>query len=149
MIILTFKKVYLIHGKQRLEWLWVFQPWFLPWYVGVTADLKPPLPRRFGLPYQTSFWASFVSYLVTNRCPLSDGLLVTNSIYKIFADVLFHHNTTFLIKDKEKQPFRFNSSAFIIASRALYARIKCEQTTVFELLKLFQKILASSNANQH
>ena len=28
MRILTFKKVYLIHGKQRLEWLWVFQPWF-------------------------------------------------------------------------------------------------------------------------
>ena len=28
MRILTFKKVYLIHAKQRLEWLWVFQPWF-------------------------------------------------------------------------------------------------------------------------
>ena len=41
MRILTFKKVYLIHGKQRLEWLWVFQPWFLSWNTGVTADLDP------------------------------------------------------------------------------------------------------------
>ena len=24
----TFWNVYLIYGKQRLEWLWVFQPWF-------------------------------------------------------------------------------------------------------------------------
>ena len=31
MRILTFKKVYLIHGKQRLEWLWIFKPWFLSW----------------------------------------------------------------------------------------------------------------------
>ena len=28
---LTFKKVYLIHGKQRLEWVWIFKPWFLSW----------------------------------------------------------------------------------------------------------------------
>ena len=41
MRILTFKKVYLIHGKQRLEWLWVFQPWFLSWNAGVVADLDP------------------------------------------------------------------------------------------------------------
>ena len=31
-----FKKVYLIHGMQRLEWLWVFQPWFLSWNAGTT-----------------------------------------------------------------------------------------------------------------
>ena len=31
MRILTFKKVYLIHGKQRLEWLWIFKPSFLSW----------------------------------------------------------------------------------------------------------------------
>ena len=73
-----------------------------------------------------SFWASFVSYLVTN------------SICKLSVDVLFNHNTTFLNKGKEKQPFRSNSAAFIIASRTVYARIRCEQTTAFELLKLLQ-----------
>ena len=75
--------------------------------------------------------------------------LVTISIWKLFADVLSYHNTTFLSKGKEKQPFRSNSAAFIIASRQVYARIKCEQTTAFELLKLFQLIFASSDANQH
>ena len=39
---------------------------------------------------------------------------------------------------KEKQPFRSNSAAFIKASRAVYARIECEQTTAFELLKMLQ-----------
>ena len=47
MRILTFKKVYMIHGKKRLEWLWLFQPLFLSWNVGVLADLDPP---RFGTP---------------------------------------------------------------------------------------------------
>ena len=41
-------------------------------------------------------------------------------------------------KGKEKQPFRSNSAAFIIASRTVYARIKCQQTTKFKLLKLLQ-----------
>ena len=31
--------------------------------------------------------------------------LVTNSICKLFVDVLFNHNTTFLNKDKEKELF--------------------------------------------
>ena len=35
-------RIYLIHGKQRLEWLWVFQPRFLSWNAGITADLNPP-----------------------------------------------------------------------------------------------------------
>ena len=78
------------------------------------------------LPTKLSFWASFISYLVTN------------SICKLFVDVLFNHNTTFLNKGKEKQPFRSNPAAFIIASRTVYARIRCEQTTAFELLKLLQ-----------
>ena len=77
-------------------------------------------------PTKFSFWAPFVSYLVTN------------SICKLFVDVLFNHNTTFLNKGREKQPFRSNSAAFIIASRTVYARIRCEQTTAFELLKLLQ-----------
>ena len=47
MRILPFKKVYMIHGKQRLEWLWVFQPWILSWNAGVLADLDP---ARFGTP---------------------------------------------------------------------------------------------------
>ena len=55
---------------------------------------------------------------------------------KLFADVLFNHNTTFLNRGEEKQPFRSNPAAFIIASRTVYARIRCEQTTAFELLKL-------------
>ena len=67
MRILTFKKVYLIHGKQRFEWLWVFKPWFLSWYAGVTANLDPPRiwtpgpnpladmdpPSQIWTPYQT------------------------------------------------------------------------------------------------
>ena len=53
----------------------------------------------------------------------------------LFIDVRLKHNTTFLNKDKEKQPFR---SAFIIASCTVYARTKREQTTAFELLKLLQ-----------
>ena len=69
--------------------------------------------------------------------PLPNVPLVNNSIWKLFADVLFYHNTTFLSKGKEKQPFRANSAAFIIASRTVYARIKCEQTAAFELLILF------------
>ena len=83
-------------------------------------------PNRTGKKKKLSFWASFISYLVTN------------SICKLFVDVLFNHNTTFLNKGKEKQPFRFNSAAFIIGSRTVYARIRCEQTTAFELLKLLQ-----------
>ena len=68
--------------------------------------------------------ASFVSHLVTN------------SICKLFVDVFFNHNSKFINKGKEKQPFRSNSAAFIMASRTVCARIKCEQTTTFELLKL-------------
>ena len=60
---------------------------------------------------------------------------MTNSICKLFVDVLFNYNTTFLTKGKEKQPFRSNPAAFIIGSRT-YARIRCEQTTAFEQLKL-------------
>ena len=63
-------RIYLIHGKQRLEWLWVFQPRFLSWNAGITADLNPPrifdppvqirwriwTPlRRFGPPTKLSF----------------------------------------------------------------------------------------------
>ena len=73
-------------------------------------------------PTKLSFWTLFVSYLVTN------------STCKLFVDVLFNHNTTFLHKGKEKQPFRSNSAAFIITSRTVYAR----QTTAFELLKFLQ-----------
>ena len=123
MSILTFKKVYLIHGKQRLERLWAFQPWFLSCNAGVTADAD--LPSHLDPPNKLSF----VSYLVTN------------SICKLFVDVLFTRNTTFLNKGKKKkktQPFRSNSTAFIIASRTVYVRIRCEQTTAFELLKLLQ-----------
>ena len=83
--------------------------------------------RRFGPSYQT--------FLLSILCII----LVTNSICKLFVDVLFNHNTTFLNKGKRKnQPFRSNSTAFIIASRTVYARIRCEQTTAFELLKLLQ-----------
>ena len=41
-------------------------------------------------------------------------------------------------KGKEKQPFRSNSAAFIIAGRTIYTRIKCKQSTTFEPLKLLQ-----------
>ena len=52
-------------------------------------------------------------------------------------------------KRKQQQPFRSNSTAFIIVSRTVYARIRCEQITAFKLLKLLQEIIASSDANQH
>ena len=92
--------------------------------------------RRFGPLFHTFLLASFVSYLVTN------------SICKLFVDVLFNHNITFLSNDKNKQPFCSSSATFIIASRTVYSRIKCE-TAAFEPLKLLQYILASSDANQH
>ena len=46
-------------------------------------------------PTKFSFWAPFVSYLVTN------------SICKLFFDVLFNHNTTFLNKGREKTAISF------------------------------------------
>ena len=105
---------------------------------GPLTDLDPPpppSPRPNPLtdmtpsladldPYQTFLLASFVLYLVSN------------SICKLFVDVLFNHNTTFLGKDKDKPPFRSNSAPYIIASRTVYASIKGVQTTAFELLKL-------------
>ena len=80
--------------------------------------------RRFGPPYQT--------FLLSIVCII----LVTNSIWKLFVDVLFSNNTTFLNKDKEKQPFRSISAAFIIAGRTVYVGIKYKQATAFELFKL-------------
>ena len=86
------------------------------------TDMTPSLADLD--PYQTFLLASFVLYLVSN------------SICKLFVDVLFNHNTTFLGKDKDKPPFRSNSAPYIIASRTVYASIKGVQTTAFELLKL-------------
>ena len=103
---------------------------------GVPTDLNPPVQirwriwtslRRFGSPFKLSFEASFVSYLVTY------------SICKLFCQCSFQsqHNIS-SIKVKKNQPFRSNSTAFIIASRTVNARIRFEQTTAFELLKLLQ-----------
>ena len=89
----------------------------------VSQRIWTPL-RRFGPPppHQT--------FLLSNLCII---------YYKLSVDVLFNHNTTFLNKGKRKnQPFRSNSTAFIIASRTVYVRIRCEQTTAFELLKLLR-----------
>ena len=47
--------------------------------------------RRFGPSYQT--------FLLSILCIV----LVTNSICKLFVDVLFNHNTTFLNKGKKKK----------------------------------------------
>ena len=56
-----------------------------------------------------------------------------------FLSMFFSITTQhFLNTGKKKQPFRSNSTAFIIASRTVYAGIRCEQTTAFELLKLLQ-----------
>ena len=38
------------------------------------------------------------------------------------------------VKKKQQQPFRSNSIAFIIASRTVYARIRCYQTTAASAL---------------
>ena len=95
------------------------------WHLNETRveaeDMDPPF-ADLDSPTKLSFWTLFVSYLVTN------------SICKLFVYILFNHNTTFLNKGKEKQPFRSNSAAFIIASRTVCAR----QTTAFELLKFLQ-----------
>ena len=87
-------------------------------------------PSGFGPPYQTFLKASFVSYLVTD------------SICKLFYRCYFQSQdniSSIKVKQKnkqKKQPFRSNSTAFLIASRNVYARIRCEQTTAFELLRL-------------
>ena len=53
-----------------------------------------------------------------------------------FLSMFFSITTQhFLNKGKKKQqqqPFRSNSTAFIIASGTVYARIRCEQTTAFD-----------------
>ena len=67
--------------------------------TGITADLDSPL----------QIWTPLPNFTFKHR-------LVTNSIAKFFVDVLFNHNTTFLNKGEEKQPFRSNSAALIIAS---------------------------------
>ena len=95
-------------------------------HPSISVSRRGPRSQILTPPTKLSFWASFVSYLVTN------------SICKLSVDVPFNHNATFLNKGKEKQPFRSNSAAFIIASRTVYARIRCEQTIAFELLKLLQ-----------
>ena len=59
-------------------------------------------------------------------------------LFGSFLPIFFSIKTTFLSKGKEKQSFRSNSAVCIIASRPVYAIMKCEQTTAFELLKLFQ-----------
>ena len=57
-------------------------------------------------------------------------------LYHIWLLILIQHSS---IKVKKKsQPFSSNSTAFIIASRTVYAKIRCEKTTAFELLKLSQ-----------
>ena len=72
---------------------------FNPMKTGITADLDSPL----------QIWTPLPNFTFKHR-------LVTNSIAKFFVDVLFNHNTTFLNKGEEKQPFRSNSAALIIAS---------------------------------
>ena len=112
------------HFAPVSQWIWTLRG-FGPPPVHIRWRIWTPF-AGLDSPTKLSFWASFISYLVTN------------SICKLFVDVLFNHNTTFLNKGKEKQPFRSNSAAFIIASRTVYARIRCEQTTAFELLKLLR-----------
>ena len=92
--------------------------------AGVTADLDPP--SQIWTPYQT-FLLSIVciifGILVFCRCSLQSQ----------------HNISSIKVKQQtKKQPFRSNSTAFIIASLTVYARIRCEQTTAFELLKLLQ-----------
>ena len=78
-------------------------------------------------PSELSSLASFVPYLVT--------IIPSESFVSMFSSITTQHS---LIKGKEKQSFRSNSAAFIIASRTVYARTKFKQTTAFELSKLLQ-----------
>ena len=137
---LTYKEVYLTHGKQILEWLWVFQPWFLSW---MSVSHRIWTPRGFGLPGPNSL-ARYMDP-PSQICSPLPKFPFKHLLYHIwwrilfssfFVDVLFNYNTTLLNKGKEKQPFGSNPAAFIIASRAVYARIRCEQTAAFKRLKL-------------
>ena len=78
MRILTFKKVYLIHGKQRLEWLGYFSPDFSPGMPvsqrchildrggpNPLADMDPPFADLDPRPYQT-FLLSIVCIIFGN-----------------------------------------------------------------------------------
>ena len=61
-----------------------------------SADMDPPFQ-----PYQT--------FLLSILCII----LVTNSICKLFVDVLFNHNATFLNKGKRKKEKKKRNSHFI------------------------------------
>ena len=64
-----------------------------------------------------------------------------NFPFKLFCRCSFqsqHNISSIKVKKQQQQPFRSNSTAFILASRTVYASIRCEQTTAFELLKLLQ-----------
>ena len=106
----------------------------------VSQRIWTPPPSKSAQRIWTPPFQPYQTFLLSILCII----LVTNSICKLFVVFLFNHNTTFLNKGKKKrnkkkkQPFHSNSTAFIIASHTVYARIRCEQTTTFELLKLLQ-----------
>ena len=84
------------------------------------ADLDPPLPN---VPFKHRLYHTW-------------SLILFGSFLPMFFSITTQHSS---VKVKpEKQPFRSNSAACILPSRTVYAIIKCEQTTAFELLKLFQ-----------
>ena len=89
MSILTFKKVYLIHGKQRLERLWVFQPWFLSWNAGVIADTDL---KRTQKQVKMGYSVSIYKTLWNNFCSFSrdfvHGTRWTSPPFYIFVSVM-------------------------------------------------------------
>ena len=107
--------------------------------AGVTADLDP---LRIWTPRSKSasgYGPPFADLNPLPNFPFKHHTWSLILFASFFVDVLFNHNTTFLNKGKKKnQPFRSNSTAFSTASRTVYARIRCEQTNEFELLKFLQ-----------
>ena len=66
------------------------------------------------------------------------SLILFASFLSMFLSITTQHSSIKVKQIQKKQPFRSNSTAFIIASSTAYASIRCEQTTAFESLKCLQ-----------
>ena len=127
-----------------------------------TSDALWHFKGTFQWHFDENFWLPGIYYLVHLRpCPVSQRIWTPlprfgtplpnfpfkHRLYHIWWRILFSSFLSMFfsittqrssIKAKKHQPFRSNSVAFIITSRTVYARIRCEQTTAFEPLKLLQ-----------
>ena len=75
-------RIYLIHGKQRLEWLWVFQPRLLSWNPECRyhsrfeppADFRPPGPNPLAdMDPPSQIWTPYQTFLLSIVCIIFDN----------------------------------------------------------------------------